>query len=405
MKFASASLLVFSLFVPTVSAQSFDHDLALDSVRIQSEGVLLVGQKTRIYATVANGSGQDLFGTVKFFEEKAGLFIGQEQPVSVLAGKTDDVFVDWSAPQAGDHVISMRVIPTLQQGDDPSNNKLTKTFFVDLDSDSDGSGNRADLDDDNDGIPDAQDDLPLDPLETQDTDGDKVGNNQDEDDDNDGIPDAEDAFPLDPKEWEDSDSDGAGDNQDAFPLDAAETLDADSDGLGDNADPNDQNKGPVLSLSADQPLVSTHSAVRFHALESYDPDGEVVDYLWDFGDGNESKGVLAEHSFRRAGDYVVSLTATDDQGESRTQSLQITAVYRWQAIVLAFLALLLLILLLLYWLLFRRQAKDEEDSVPSSKVHRLTQPAKKAASSWEEEKAGKEPEAGRSKNSLPKKRK
>ena len=45
-------------------------------------------------------------------------------------------------------------------------------------------------DTDGDGVPDAQDAFPNNPAEWQDTDGDGVGNNADLDDDNDGMPDA-----------------------------------------------------------------------------------------------------------------------------------------------------------------------------------------------------------------------
>ncbi len=45
-------------------------------------------------------------------------------------------------------------------------------------------------DSDGDGVPDDRDAFPLDPNETLDTDGDGVGNNADIDDDNDGMPDA-----------------------------------------------------------------------------------------------------------------------------------------------------------------------------------------------------------------------
>ncbi|MBW2430530.1 MAG: fibronectin type III domain-containing protein [Deltaproteobacteria bacterium] len=55
------------------------------------------------------------------------------------------------------------------------------------------------VDSDEDGVPDDQDDFPLDPNETADTDGDGEGNNTDTDDDNDGMPDDwELAYGLDP---------------------------------------------------------------------------------------------------------------------------------------------------------------------------------------------------------------
>ena len=78
-----------------------------------------------------------------------------------------------------------------------------------------------DDDDDNDGTPDFQDDLPLNPNETRDWDGDGLGDNEDADDDNDGVPDSEDAFPLDPVNDTDTDGDGVGDTWDAAPNDAS----------------------------------------------------------------------------------------------------------------------------------------------------------------------------------------
>jgi len=57
------------------------------------------------------------------------------------------------------------------------------------DSDMDGLINFVDADDDNDGVDDIDDALPLDAAETVDTDGDGIGNNADTDDDGDGLTD------------------------------------------------------------------------------------------------------------------------------------------------------------------------------------------------------------------------
>ena len=67
-------------------------------------------------------------------------------------------------------------------------------------------------------------------FESADADGDGVGDNADLDDDNDGIPDLLDAFPH------DHDNDGSPDETDGFPDDAVESTDCDSDGIGDSAD-------------------------------------------------------------------------------------------------------------------------------------------------------------------------
>ncbi len=65
------------------------------------------------------------------------------------------------------------------------------------DADGDDVADGVDVDDDNDGIADARDALPLDPTESVDTDGDGIGNLADDDDDGDGVADAVDGRPLD----------------------------------------------------------------------------------------------------------------------------------------------------------------------------------------------------------------
>ena len=80
-----------------------------------------------------------------------------------------------------------------------------------LDTDGDAQGNACDTDDDNDGVPDDRDVLPLDPTESADTDGDGTGNNTDTDDDNDGVLDGADNCPLAANTNQaDTDADGKG---------------------------------------------------------------------------------------------------------------------------------------------------------------------------------------------------
>ena len=94
-----------------------------------------------------------------------------------------------------------------------------------IDPDGDGYSNQG-----------GSDAFPLDAAEWLDTDSDGFGNNADTDDDNDGVADESDIFPLDSNEFADTDLDGVGDNGDAFPNDASETTDSDLDGIGDNSD-------------------------------------------------------------------------------------------------------------------------------------------------------------------------
>ena len=59
--------------------------------------------------------------------------------------------------------------------------------------------------------------------------------------------------------------------------------------------------------------------VQFDASESYDSDGEIVSYLWDFGDGETAEGMNVEHVFpRQQEDYLITLTVTDEDGASNS---------------------------------------------------------------------------------------
>jgi len=70
------------------------------------------------------------------------------------------------------------------------------------DIDGDGIGDRADDDDDNDGVRDTVDAFPYDANESVDTDGDGLGDNADEDDDGDGVSDVDDYDSLNPLVWD-----------------------------------------------------------------------------------------------------------------------------------------------------------------------------------------------------------
>jgi hypothetical protein len=79
------------------------------------------------------------------------------------------------------------------------------------------------------------------------------------------------------------------------------------------------NPGPGCNLP---PVASfTHSTfggnwVDFDASSSYDPDGSIVSYSWDFGDGQYTtlSSPWASNYYYNNGGYYVTLTVTDDQG-------------------------------------------------------------------------------------------
>ncbi len=56
----------------------------------------------------------------------------------------------------------------------------------------------------------------------------------------------------------------------------------------------------------------------FDATASNDPDGTIVDYAWDYGDGFLDNGSAPTHTFQFAGVYAVTLVVTDDRGGTGT---------------------------------------------------------------------------------------
>lgn len=54
--------------------------------------------------------------------------------------------------------------------------------------------------------------------------------------------------------------------------------------------------------------------VDFNASGSYDPDGTITSYAWDFGDGTTGSGVTTSHVYAYEGTYTVTLTVTDNSG-------------------------------------------------------------------------------------------
>ncbi|MEA3478141.1 MAG: PKD domain-containing protein [Bacteroidota bacterium] len=62
-------------------------------------------------------------------------------------------------------------------------------------------------------------------------------------------------------------------------------------------------------------------SVEFNASASYDPDGEIVSYKWDFGDGEDAEGMVARHSYSKRNTYTVKLTVTDDEGAKNSTCL------------------------------------------------------------------------------------
>ncbi len=68
------------------------------------------------------------------------------------------------------------------------------------------------------------------------------------------------------------------------------------------------NLPPIASFS----FTCTDLTCDFDGSASYDSDGSIVSYEWDFGDDTTGSGVNPSHTYAADGDYTVTLTVTDD---------------------------------------------------------------------------------------------
>jgi PKD repeat protein len=65
--------------------------------------------------------------------------------------------------------------------------------------------------------------------------------------------------------------------------------------------------------------------VNFNASGSTPGTGRtIVNYSWDFGDGLMKTGVRTTHDFTPSGVYLVTLTVTDDLGQTATSAQPVT---------------------------------------------------------------------------------
>ncbi|HCP32156.1 TPA: hypothetical protein DIT45_02780 [Candidatus Acetothermia bacterium] len=88
------------------------------------------------------------------------------------------------------------------------------------------------------------------------------------------------------------------------------------------------NQPPVANFTISPSNPAVGQAVSFNASTSYDPDGSIVSYVWNFGDGNSAWGPYVSHTYAAGMTYLVQLTVTDDDGASQaaTRSLPVASV-------------------------------------------------------------------------------
>ena len=83
-----------------------------------------------------------------------------------------------------------------------------------------------------------------------------------------------------------------------------------------------RNEAPMASLlgtyEGNGQSVKVNSLVFFDGGSSLDPDGDVLTFTWDFGDGNTGEGIRPNHFYQSVGNFTVTLAVTDTGNLSST---------------------------------------------------------------------------------------
>jgi PKD repeat protein len=83
------------------------------------------------------------------------------------------------------------------------------------------------------------------------------------------------------------------------------------------------NTPPIARIVTDHASGLRPLTVQFDGTLSSDPDGSIRRYRWEFGDGGDAKGAMAQHTYSASGTYEATLTVTDSRGARATASVSI----------------------------------------------------------------------------------
>ena len=83
------------------------------------------------------------------------------------------------------------------------------------------------------------------------------------------------------------------------------------------------NKPPVADAGPDQ-TAYVDETVYFDGSGSKDPDGSIISYKWDFGDGGTATGETSLHTYSTPGNYTVTLTVKDNMNAEGSDTCLVT---------------------------------------------------------------------------------
>jgi|GEM_PF-6389295 len=83
------------------------------------------------------------------------------------------------------------------------------------------------------------------------------------------------------------------------------------------------NIAPLPQIHASEEGIQ-NEIVALSSFGSSDPDGKIISYLWDLGDGTQYSSSNITHTFTTPGQYTIQLQVTDDEGMQNSTSQQLS---------------------------------------------------------------------------------
>jgi len=71
---------------------------------------------------------------------------------------------------------------------------------------------------------------------------------------------------------------------------------------------------PVAIIDSIMVMENDPFTFTFYGENSFDEDGTVAAYYWDFGDGTTALGINAQHTYMESGNYIITLEVVDNDG-------------------------------------------------------------------------------------------